>query len=216
MTFKDTYADAKWRAACKERDGHRCRVPNCGRRSGLEVHHVFSRGYKATKTDPDNGVTLCIEHHGWAQQNTTSFQTWWAVVIGEERFVQLRAKALSCNGKLVPRPLPPEPESKDQAYPPSAPIEEALAPKGLHALLSGPACPDPLSTTGLAMALITVDTPGPEAAALCKDVERLSPGELKALVLVLAGVARAGIKRMPNPDQYRAMLGIALYEQASP
>lgn len=37
-----------------------------------------------------------------------------------------------------------------------------------------------------------------------------------ALVLVLTGIARTLIARTPDPDSCRAMLGLALYQQASP
>ena len=216
--MKDTYADRKWRSEIKSRDGWRCRWPDCGCRSGLEVHHVFSRGYGTTKTDPDNGVTLCADHHTWAQQHTAQFNDWWASQIGQERFVALRARALSCNGKLVPRP---EAQEEISPYPPSASIEETLAkrtarPGVVHQLLSSPGVPDPQKPVGLAMTLLTVDTKSPEAAAICKEIDHLHRDELKSVVLVLVGAARGAIGALPDPDRFRAQLALNLHREAQP
>jgi len=41
-----------------ERDGWRCRVPWCRRRTNLEEHHVIPRSLGGTD-DPENKVTLC-------------------------------------------------------------------------------------------------------------------------------------------------------------
>jgi len=35
----------------------------CGRMDGLEAHHLISRGHKAFKDDPRNGLLLCWAHH---------------------------------------------------------------------------------------------------------------------------------------------------------
>jgi hypothetical protein len=204
---KDTYADRIWRSEVKSRDGWRCRWPDCGRRSGLEVHHVFSRGYSATKTDPDNGVTLCGEHHPWAQQNTVQFNDWWARIIGPVRFAELRARALSCNGKLVPRP-----EAVEEAV--DAP--PAGRPGVVHALLSSPGVPDPQKPVGLAMALITVEVRSAAANDLCREINNLHPDELKSVVLILAGAARGAIAAVPKPEEFRAGLALNLLREAQP
>jgi hypothetical protein len=204
---KDTHADRVWRSEIKQRDGWRCIWPDCGRRGGLEVHHVFSRGYSATKTDPDNGVTLCGEHHTWAQQHTVQFNDWWARIIGPERFADLRARALSCNGKLVPRP---EAQEEERPAPPPA------RPGVVHQLLSSPGVPDPAKPVGLAMALITVDVDSAAANSLCREMDQLHPDELKSIVLVLTGAARGAIAALPDPDQFRAKLALGLHREAQP
>jgi len=35
----------------------------CGRGGTLEAHHLISRGHKAFKDDPKNGLLLCWTHH---------------------------------------------------------------------------------------------------------------------------------------------------------
>ncbi len=211
--MKDTHADRKWRSEIKQRDGWRCRWPDCGRRTELEVHHVFSRGYGATKTDPDNGVTLCGEHHTWAQQHTVQFNDWWARIIGPQRFADLRSRALSCNGKLVPRP-----EAVEDPYPPSGPIEQILGkkPADIHQLLSSPGVPNPQKPVDLAMALLTVDINSAIANELCREMDHLHPNELKSIILVLVGAARGAIDALPEPDEFRSKLALGLQREVRP
>jgi hypothetical protein len=53
---------SKWRAAVRERDGHRCTA--CGASEHLHVHHVqhFAE-FPELATDIDNGLTLCEGCH---------------------------------------------------------------------------------------------------------------------------------------------------------
>ena len=44
------------------RDGWKCRVPGCGRRSQLTVHHIIKRSLGGSDT-LDNCITLCCECH---------------------------------------------------------------------------------------------------------------------------------------------------------
>lgn len=47
-----------------KRDKHRCQMPGCRRRSGLQVHHIFRWADSPTlRFDVSNGITLCRTHH---------------------------------------------------------------------------------------------------------------------------------------------------------
>jgi hypothetical protein len=52
---------SRLRRAVLLRDG-KCRVPGCGRRRGLEVHHLLPRTWRGTD-DISNLATVCPPHH---------------------------------------------------------------------------------------------------------------------------------------------------------
>jgi 5-methylcytosine-specific restriction endonuclease McrA len=52
--------DKLWAQAIKQRDGYKCQ--KCGG-VGTDPHHIFSRINKATRWNPQNGITLCRECH---------------------------------------------------------------------------------------------------------------------------------------------------------
>lgn len=59
--------DAKNERACREivraRDKGKCRVPGC-KDASAHLHHIVYRSRsKALKHNPDNLVSLCVEHH---------------------------------------------------------------------------------------------------------------------------------------------------------
>lgn len=58
----DAYRE--FRRIVLKRDKYCCQMPGCKRRSRLQVHHIIrysDSGYG--RLNPDNGVTLCIQHH---------------------------------------------------------------------------------------------------------------------------------------------------------
>lgn len=64
----DEQALEKWRAACRRRDRHRCRV--CGRKVDVTLkriprqattHHIEPRSNRALRYDRRNGLTCCLE-----------------------------------------------------------------------------------------------------------------------------------------------------------
>ncbi len=52
-----------WQEVVKKRAGYKCEYPDCRKTEYLNAHHFFSRSRAATKYDPDNGLSLCAEHH---------------------------------------------------------------------------------------------------------------------------------------------------------
>ncbi len=54
-------ADQLWSCAVKENWNHRCAM--CGRRSGLNAHHLIPRQHPATRYNLANGLCLCKPCH---------------------------------------------------------------------------------------------------------------------------------------------------------
>ncbi len=54
----------KFRYAVRNRDGRKCKWPNCGCKNKLQVHHIlpFSK-FPLLRNDVRNGITLCKKHH---------------------------------------------------------------------------------------------------------------------------------------------------------
>ena len=89
--MKRTAADAKWSLAIRERDGYQCQrclkfYPKKHR--GLHAAHIFTRAIKRTRTNMENGVTLCYGCHAWAHRNPLDFHEfvkgWMSEAVYEE------------------------------------------------------------------------------------------------------------------------------------
>jgi len=39
-------------------------------------HHFYSRRYKSTRYDTNNGFSLCVKHHFWAHHSPADFIVW--------------------------------------------------------------------------------------------------------------------------------------------
>jgi 5-methylcytosine-specific restriction endonuclease McrA len=65
--YKNNRTDAgyeEFRQAVLKRDCNKCRFPGCKKRTRLQVHHILTySNYAAYRTNPNNGITLCIKHH---------------------------------------------------------------------------------------------------------------------------------------------------------
>ncbi len=94
--MKRTAADAKWSLAIRERDGYQCQrcekfYPKKHR--GLHAAHIFSRAIKRTRTDMDNGVTLCYGCHALFHREPLEFHEFVKEWMGEDRYEALSNKA---------------------------------------------------------------------------------------------------------------------------
>lgn len=49
----------------------------------LEVHHLFSRRFKATRWDPRNGASVCSAHHAWLHAHPLQHAVWRIDLRGE-------------------------------------------------------------------------------------------------------------------------------------
>lgn len=57
------------------------RCARCGTASGIELHHVVSRGVRALRHDRENHLALCRDCHRWWHDNLKVARAWF-----EERF----------------------------------------------------------------------------------------------------------------------------------
>lgn len=75
--MKNTKADSDWSLAVKILALFKCEW--CTKEEvGLNSHHFFSRRFKATRYDVNNGFCLCVACHFKAHQRSSEF-TFWAV-----------------------------------------------------------------------------------------------------------------------------------------
>lgn len=59
----DTKLLQLWREVVIARAGGKCEYVGCYKTDNLNAHHVFTRGKKCVRYDPDNGLCLCPYHH---------------------------------------------------------------------------------------------------------------------------------------------------------
>ncbi len=66
-------ADGLWRKVVRLKNGGRCIM--CPQPVD-EAHHLISCSHKAHRHNPQNGVPLCLECHGYAHANPAKFKAW--------------------------------------------------------------------------------------------------------------------------------------------
>ena len=98
MARKISYkkADAEFAKLIKDRDKwtcQRCKTPHQVKSRGLHAAHIFSRRFKATRHDPENGVALCFACHMLFHSRPLEFHEWVEERLGSERYEALKAKA---------------------------------------------------------------------------------------------------------------------------
>lgn len=93
--FKKAYSDLLWANLVKLLANEKCEY--CGKDSGLNSHHIFSRSNFAVRWDTDNGVCLCAGHHILqnfsAHKAPLDFAEWLRDKRGQEWYDTLRAKS---------------------------------------------------------------------------------------------------------------------------
>jgi len=53
-----------WRQQVYKRDNYCCQWPNCKKKTKLNAHHIKTWAeYPGLRFDPNNGITLCYNHH---------------------------------------------------------------------------------------------------------------------------------------------------------
>ncbi len=88
--------DADWAKLIKLRSGGKCEY--CGKDSGLNAHHIFSRSNYSTRWDVNNGISLCVSHHTFssgfsAHKTPAEFVEWIKEYRGADWYDMLRKKA---------------------------------------------------------------------------------------------------------------------------
>ena len=89
MKIRISALDALFSRYIRTRAGWRCEV--CGKSylpptQGLHCAHIFSRGKKSIRFDPDNAIALCFSCHRWADQHQTEKEKSHWDRIGTRRF----------------------------------------------------------------------------------------------------------------------------------
>lgn len=83
--------DTLWSKKIRDKYEGKCAV--CGA-TPVQAHHIFSRSYKSTRWDLDNGIALCYKHHFFlAHSKFEEFRDFLFEHIGEERYNQLKEKS---------------------------------------------------------------------------------------------------------------------------
>jgi len=62
----------------------------------LEAHHIKGRFYKALKHDPDNGLTLCNNHHRWVTDHHKEANKLIEQIVGHEWWLYLDSESCRC------------------------------------------------------------------------------------------------------------------------
>ena len=82
--------DKIWSKLVRDRDGT---CVHCGR-FPVQAHHIFGRGYKSTRWNLDNGISLCYKcHMFWAHSKYEEFRDWIIETIGEEKYLSLKEQS---------------------------------------------------------------------------------------------------------------------------
>jgi len=95
MKLKRDKYDATFSDYIRYRDGLKCR--RCGAQfpkltQGIHCAHIYSRGNKAIRLDPDNAISLCNGCHRHFTKRTLEFHDWLEGQFGKEQMDFLKAK----------------------------------------------------------------------------------------------------------------------------
>ncbi len=88
--------DRKWGKLIKDRDHWTCQ--KCGtvypkKSRGLHAAHIFSRRFKKTRHDPENGVALCFGCHMYFHSNPLELHDWAYTYLGGRVYLALKQRA---------------------------------------------------------------------------------------------------------------------------
>ena len=90
--MKRDKADAEWSDMVRARDGWTCQ--RCGKHyppptRALHAAHLFSRGRRRTRTEPDAGVAACYGCHRWLDAHPDERKALGVKKIGKKRYNEL-------------------------------------------------------------------------------------------------------------------------------
>src|SRR3990167_420167 len=92
---KQTSLDNLWAKKIKELADYKCEY--CGKTTGLNSHHIFSRSNRRVRWDLDNGISVCVLHHVFgtfsAHKAPIEFVEWLKEYRGEDWYLKLIVKA---------------------------------------------------------------------------------------------------------------------------
>ncbi len=92
-------ADTAFSLMIRQRDGvcvaNRARIDTCESPRFLQCAHIHSRGYTATRLDPENAVTLCRSCHMYFGNRPLEWEEFVDEVLGENYYKRLGIRALA-------------------------------------------------------------------------------------------------------------------------
>jgi hypothetical protein len=93
---KRTAADARWSDIVRARDGWKCQ--RCGKyyappTRALHAAHLFSRGRRRTRTEPDAGVAACYGCHRYLDAHPDERKALGIEKIGKRRYDELEKRS---------------------------------------------------------------------------------------------------------------------------
>lgn len=92
---KNENMDILWSKIIKLKANMKCEY--CGKETGLNSHHIFSRSNRHTRWEVDNGVCVCVGHHIFglisAHKAPIEFIEWLKEKRGQEWYDRLRQKS---------------------------------------------------------------------------------------------------------------------------
>lgn len=96
MAIKRTAEDRRFSKLVRERDNYTCRrcghghLPNS---QGLACAHIFTRGIKRTRHDPENAIALCTSCHFRLDSRPEEKEALARQILGDDRYDALRLRA---------------------------------------------------------------------------------------------------------------------------
>lgn len=83
--------DIMWSKIIHKKFDNRCAV--CGA-TPCQAHHIFTRTYKSTRWDIENGIALCYKHHFFlAHSKFEEFRDFVIGFMGQEAYDKLKEKS---------------------------------------------------------------------------------------------------------------------------
>jgi 5-methylcytosine-specific restriction endonuclease McrA len=75
-----------WRKKIYARDKFTCQWPGCKKNKGLQAHHIYKwSDFPGLRYHPDNGITLCREHHKQITSNEEAYVNFFNKLIMEKK-----------------------------------------------------------------------------------------------------------------------------------
>lgn len=76
----------KWRNTIKKLDEHTCQWPGCNMKKNLQVHHIKKWSeFPGLRYHPNNGITLCKNHHRFIKNNEDCYAETFFKIISNRR-----------------------------------------------------------------------------------------------------------------------------------
>jgi predicted restriction endonuclease len=76
----------KWRKAVYQRDGYKCRWPNCNLKRKLNAHHIKTwADFPGLRFEVANGISLCKYHHDLIKGMENIYESTFLRILANDR-----------------------------------------------------------------------------------------------------------------------------------